>query len=130
MEHNLHFFYVTFIVFMSEMHKIQFEKSVIKCGACQLCHFQNCTKLGKNVLQQGLFYVHQDNTEANRMSHSRRLKAVETALAYVECELLFSCWLSCCKDNEGSSETNTQYSFPKTDSFFSQSYILLNSIFI
>jgi len=102
---------------MPEMHKIQFEKSVLKCSASQLCHSQNCTKLGKNVLQQGSLYVHQGNTEANRMSHSRGQNAVETAFACVEHELPFSCRLSCCKENEGSSETNTQYSFPKIGTF-------------
>lgn len=84
---------------MSEMHKIPFEKSVTKCGACLLCHSQKCTNLGKNILQQGLFYVHQSKTEANRMSHSWGQKGVETAFAHVEHELLFSCWLFCCKDN-------------------------------
>lgn len=102
---------------MSEMHKIQFEKSVLKCSACHLCHSQNCTKLSENVLQQGSLYVHQSNTEANRMSHSRELNAVDTAFAYVEHELPFSCWLSCCKENEGNSEKNTQYSYPKIDTF-------------
>ena len=102
---------------MSEMHKIQFEKSVLKCSACHLCHSQNCTKLSENVLQQGPLYVHQSNTEANRMSHSRELNAVDTAFAYVEHELPFSCWLSCCKENEGNSEKNTQYSYHKIDTF-------------
>jgi len=35
---------------MPEMHKTQFEKSVYKCSACQLCHSQYCTKLSKNAL--------------------------------------------------------------------------------